>query len=325
VTLVEERNPLRLEPGNLAVRSDHELDNPSAEVRLNLVLAHERGLVFRAPGLHHVDFTRVAVLGLVVVPDEEDVRLLSPLVGLHDFLHRVGGGVGRPAAGVDEAHDGVPLLAPEHEVVLHVSQVLEVVTPHLLGGVLQVPSDVDTLTLDVPPLVVIARDEVGRDALPLRPVLGEVGGLPLDAVGDEVELVEPRLAVNHVAELVDLGDSLLRPDVEQGVEDIEPAVPASEVVVSREAEPHLPAFELRDVEDGRLGRRDVTRQLDTRVHDLNVVAGLTQTGHHVLDVLRGNIEVVGNLFHRPHVLALAEERENLLAQLLVHDGVSFGL
>src|SRR3990167_2157899 len=80
VALVVERNPLGFEASNLSFLGDNKLDYPSAEVGLYFQLPHERCLVFCRSALNNVDFTGVAVLGLVVMSNQKDVGLLATLI-----------------------------------------------------------------------------------------------------------------------------------------------------------------------------------------------------------------------------------------------------
>lgn len=158
---------------------------------------------------------------------------------------------------MDEPHDRLLLRSFEDDVVLHVAEVHEVLPPRFFGSVFNYLSDVEPLTLNVPSFVVVARDELGCNTVPLRPVGDKVVHLSFHPMYEEVELVEPRFTVNHIAELVDGIDALLRPDVEQGVENIHPLVPAAEMVIGGQPETNERPFELRHVDFRWVALRDV--------------------------------------------------------------------
>lgn len=92
--LVVERVELRLESMDDAMVVLVEIDRPATEVALNLILPHERRLVDCTANLNDVNFTRISVLGLVVVADQENLGFFPTLVGFHDLLDRVRRGVG---------------------------------------------------------------------------------------------------------------------------------------------------------------------------------------------------------------------------------------
>lgn len=257
---------------------------------LELVLPHEAGLVAGATGLYHMHFTGIAVLGLVVVTHQKDARLLPTLVTLHDLLHRVRGGVRRTTASVDETHDGVLLRTSKDHVMLHVSEIDQVLSAMSFGGVFQVLADVDTFTLNVPTLVIVSRNEMGGDPLALGPVLGEEVSLTLDTEGYQLKLVEPCLAIDHVAALIDRLDTISGPEIIQGVQHVHSGVLGAKMVVRGQAETNQLALQLLDVDLGVIGTRNLCGKLDPSLEETNVLALRAKNLHRLLDLRHPNIQ-----------------------------------
>jgi len=306
VAEVEEGNHSGGEGCDVALLVERDADGPPADVRGELVLPHERVLVLRTSGQDAVDFAGVEVPHLVVVADEQDVRLLPALVRLHDLLGGVRHGVGGASAGMDEAHHRGAFRALELDVLLHVADELHVRSTAVLGHQLHEEADVDALVLDVPAFVVVAGDELRRDAGTCGPVANEVVHLALHGEGVDVRL-RVAFALDHVAELVHRLDALGRPDVEQGVEDIHPLILRAEMVVGGETELDDRFLHVRDVDDARLvvGQK-LLRQLHGVVEDGEVGPARLEPfdGH---DDLRDPYVQLGRQgFDSPRLPALAE-------------------
>ncbi len=164
-------------------------------------LARKNRLLLKAGHVHHMDVSVVHVVRNVIVPLNQNVRLLAALESLHLLLAFVAARVGRAAARVldfynrgarcpSDSHGNVRLDVPD------INQVLAVET--LLGDGLNVGADVEPGR--EPTFMVVAGDVIGGDAFPRRVVLGKVARLPVNCgLENGLAVDSGNVAVNWVA------------------------------------------------------------------------------------------------------------------------------
>src|ERR1700761_2075985 len=118
---------------------------------------------------------------------QTDHRLLAAVQRFDDFLDRVRQGIGGDATGMHYGHDGrcAGIIVHKPDMGFHVAQIVPVATTDLVERVLGVASNIDTLALRVPSLVVIAGYGVSADSVTVGVIISEISALSIKAVDEQ--------------------------------------------------------------------------------------------------------------------------------------------
>lgn len=216
---------------------------------------------------------------------------------------------------MDDAHDGLTLRHLQNKVMFHVPEEVQIRAAGVFSGELDELPDVDALTLGIPAFVIVAGREVGGDALALWPVLDEVVDLVLESVHVNVELVEPSLSVDHVPSLVNVGDALLFPDVEQCIQHVQTLVVGAEVVVAGDTDLEVPTGKLLGVDDRRLAVGDFAGNFQLVLTQTNVLTLVIEGLDGLGNTANSYVEVVRELNLAPALLRLVEQSVDCFWQI----------